>query len=253
MKERDVVDRVAAHPLLVGIDEEGRAAVRAAGIVATYAPGEWLSREGDEAAHYWLLLGGSVKVSYTSPDGFEVIVKVFHAPAAWAEMEVLTGQPHIENCIAVDKATCLKLPRVAFERVLDEHPRFMKNVLYDTCARFFIAAQNERALAFLPVSQRLANLLLVYLRLYGVPVEGGTAIRVKLTQSDLAAGLGAAKKSVTRTLAEWKEQGIVEQRGNTLVVTDVAALEQRSASDIIGVDWIAGRRVDEGRGPKRRV
>ena len=253
MRQADVAERLRTHPLLAGLDAATVKGVHAAGIVQTFAAGDCLIREGDPAVHYWLLLSGTLKVGYTSPDGFEVTVKVFAAPAAFAEMEVLTDQPHIENCFAIDKATMLKIPRVPFEALLDDHPRFMKNVLYDTCARFFIAAQNERALAFLPVSQRLANLLLVYMRIYGVSVEGGTAIRVRLSQADLAADLGVAKKSITRTLAGWGDDGILERRGTTLVIKDPAALEERSAHDVIGVDWIAGRRVDEGKGSRRRV
>ncbi len=44
---------------------------------------------------------------------------------------------------------------------MEQWPLLMNAVLLDTCARFFIAAQNERALAFLPVDKRLANLLLL--------------------------------------------------------------------------------------------
>lgn len=253
MRPTDVAKRLSEHPLLVDLPPTTRARLLELGVVQTFEPGAWLLREGAAPSHYWFLLGGTVKVSYTSPDGFEVTVKVFAAPGSWGEMELLTGHPHVENCVAVDKATTLKLSSKAFVELLDAEPRFMKAVLYDTCARFFIAAQNERALAFLSVAERLANLLLAYLRIYGVPVEGGTGIRIRLSQSDLAADLGVAKKSITRTLGEWREAGIIEQRGTTLVVTNVAALEEQSARDVIGVDWIAGRRVHEGRGPKRRA
>jgi CRP/FNR family transcriptional regulator len=258
---------LAQHPLLrevgraphdtkaAGDLERGRcaAALVEAGVIERFAADAYLSREGDPALHYWFLLSGSVRVSYASPEGFEVVVKVFHAPAAWAEMEVLTDQPHIEDCRAVDPALTLRVPRAPFEEIMERWPRFMKAVLLDTCARFFIAAQNERALAFLPVEKRLANLLLVYVRLYGVAVEGGVALRIKATQADLAAGLGAAKKSVTRALADWKAQGIVDQRGATIVITDLAALARKSAEDLIGVDWIAGSKLDDGRGTKKRV
>lgn len=257
---------LAAHPLLklVGgvdnVDEKALAdrrrcadALVDAGVIEVFDPDVYLSRDGDPAHHYWFLLDGSVRVSYASPEGFEVVVKVFHAPAAWAEMEVLTDQPHIEDCRAVDRSLTLRVPRKPFEAIMEQWPLFMKAVLLDTCARFFIAAQNERALAFLPVEKRLANLLLVYVRVYGVNVDGGVALRIKATQADLAAGLGAAKKSVTRTLAEWKAAGIVELRGSTLVITDLDGLVARSAEDLIGVDWVAGSDLDDGRGAKKRV
>jgi CRP-like cAMP-binding protein len=227
---------LVGHPLLVGTTAEARSTIAARGRLQTFEPGEFLSREGDPAEDYWLLLLGSVRVFYTSPDGFEVTVKVFRAPAAWAEIEVLTGFHHIEDCVAVDRATALRLARAEFEALLDAHPRFMRNVLYDTCARFLIAAQNERALAFLPVAQRLAHLLLAYLRIYGVPVPGGIGLRIKLSQADLANGLGATRKSVVRTLAQWKSMGVIATRGASLVVLDPARLQALTGLDLVGID-----------------
>ena len=184
-----------SHPILAGLSSSALDDVWQSGVVEHFEPGAALSREGDPARHYWLLLSGSVKVSYLSPDGFEVTVKLFGAPAAWAEMQVLTGKPHIEDCVAVDVSTSLKVPRAAFERLLEAWPRFMKNVLYDTCARFFISAQHERALAFLPVERRLANLLFAHVRMYGIPVEGGVDIELLFT-ADIVAG-----STVMRTMA----------------------------------------------------
>jgi CRP-like cAMP-binding protein len=240
------------HPLLTGVAEETLRHVVDASALQVYAPGEILNREGDPSEHYWLLCRGSAKVFYTSPEGFEVVVKIFHAPAAWAEMEILTGQPHIEDCVAVDRATVLKLPRASFEELLLESPRFMKNVLVDTCARFLIAAQNERALAFLSVPERLAHLLLAYVRLYGVPVEGGVAIRIKLSQNDLANGLGAARRSVVRALTDMQRDGVIAKRGTSYVVRDVEKLAALTAHGLIGVDWIAGTSVARGQGSRPR-
>jgi CRP-like cAMP-binding protein len=237
---------LAAHPLLRGCDDDARAAVLAAGRVQAFAPGDVLSREGD-VADYWLLCAGSVRVFYRSANGAEVTVKLFAAPAAWAEMEVLTHQPHMEDCAAVDRAVVVRVPAARFTALLDAHPRFMRNVLEDTCARFFIAAQGEKRLAFAPVPERVAHLVLSYVRMYAVPVDGGALIRVKLSQQDIAQGIGAAQKSVTRTLAEWTRAGWIEKRGKSYVVKDVAAIEGVLQTDAAGIDFVAGGGVRRGR------
>lgn len=240
------------HPILDGVSVAVRATILEQGLIRVYAPGTLLNAEGDPSDHYWFLCSGSARVFYRSPDGFEVTVKIFQAPAAWAEMEILTGHPHIEDCAAVDKATALLLPKQVFVRLLDEDRRFSHNVLYDTCSRFLIAAQNERALAFMPVEQRLAHMLLAYVRVYGVAVAGGVGIRIKLSHSDLARDLGVVKKSVTRTLARWREQRLLSKSGTSLVIHDVKGLARIASHELIGVDWIAGSRVDESRGTQLR-
>lgn len=250
--KRIVEQAVASHPIFEGVSAEVRARVLLEGRIQTFEPGELLSREGEPANDYWVLCSGSVRVYYSSPDGVEVTVKIFGAPAAWAEMEVLTGHAHIEDCSAVDRSTVLRLKRQNFEALLEASPRFMRNVLTDTCARFLIAAQHERALAFLSVKQRLANVLLMYVRMYGVPVKGGVGIRVKLSQGELANDLGVTKRSIARTLTNWTKQGLLRKSGTQYVVENLEALNALATQDIVGIDWVAGSRLDEGRGVRAR-
>ncbi len=239
-------EALRTHPLLANISEDALQRVVASGEVRIFQPGEILLREGDEAKFFWLLCSGSAKIFYSSPDGFEVVVKLFRAPAAFGEIELLTTHTHVENCTAVDRATVFRLPAPAFEALLDESPEFTRSLLNDTCARFLIAAQNERALAFLTVPQRLAHLLLAYVRLYGVRVDGGMAIRIKLSQNDLANGLGVARRSVVRAINSWQRDGILAKRGTSYVIRDLDRLAAFGAHGIVGVDWIAGSTKPKG-------
>lgn len=212
------------HPILRGVFAEHVKMLIDGGQTKTYAPGELLLREGASELFCFFLMSGSVKVFYTSPDGLEVVVKVFGAPAVFGEMECTTGIPYLESVVAVERAKALRVPASVLQRALETSHALSLNLLRDLSARLCIAAQNENALAFLPVGVRLANLLLTYVRLYGVPVEGGTLIRVKLSQDELANGLGVARKSVSRTFKAWQEQGLVTKRAGCLVVSDVEAL-----------------------------
>ncbi len=228
------------HPLLAGCAAGFHDAVFERARVASFAPGALLSREGDPA-DYWFLCVGSTRVFYRSPLGVEVTVKLFSAPAAWGEMEVLTHQPHMEDCAAVDRVVAVRVPAARFVALLDTDPRFARNVLEDCAARFYIAAQSEKKLAFASVEERIAHLLLSYLRLFGVPVDGGTHIRVKLSHTDIANGIGAAPKSVTRTLAGWQRAGWISKRGTSYVVHALDKLEDAVLHPVPGIDFVAGR------------
>jgi len=248
--------RVVAHPIVARLDDAAKDAIVAAGVLTPFLPGEHLSQEGDEVRFYWLLLEGTVRVYYRSSEGIEVTVKIFAAPAAWAEMQILTQHTHTEDCVCVEDAWCLCLPAAAFQKLLDAYPAFMRQVLEDTSARFLIAAQNERALAFLTVPERLAHLLLSYVRVYGEDVRGvggvsgGVRITTRLSHEQLAADLGVVKKSVTRTLSMWTEEGIIEKSGQSYVIRSLPALIERSPKGLLGVDWstgaaVRGRQVDD--------
>jgi CRP-like cAMP-binding protein len=243
---------VRAHPLVAGVDDEGVSAIVRAGVIKHYRANDVLTREGDKAWAYWFLLVGHTRVYYTSPEGLTVTVKLFAAPAAWAEMQVLHDWVHTEHCVAEDDVTCVCLPKVDFERLLLASPQFMKNVLVDAGARFLITAQHERALAFLKVPQRLAYLLLSYVRLHGEDIDGGVLIRHRLSQDELANGLGVARKSVMRAFADWIDAGVLKKRGAYYVVVDMERLRDEAPHDVLGIDWVAGGRLAEGVGANRR-
>jgi CRP-like cAMP-binding protein len=246
-------DLFGKHPILAGVPPSSVDAIFAHVVTKTFAAGETLTREGDKAWAYWFLVEGNVRVFYTSPEGLEVTVKLFGAPAAWAEMQVLHDWVHTEDCVAVSDVTCVCLPKAAFETLLEAHPKFMKNVLLDAGARFLIAAQHERALAFLTVPSRLAYLLLSYVRLHGVDDDGGVRIGIRLSQEELANGLGVARKSVVRAFKEWMDEGILEKRGAYYVVTNLERLQELAPGDVIGIDWVAGSKLAEGVGAKPRA
>lgn len=231
---------LAHHPLLAGCAPAFVDTVLTHARVQVFAPGDILSREGD-AADYWFLCVGSTRVFYRSPLGSEVTVKLFSAPAAWAEMEVLTHRPHMEDCAAVDRVVAVRVPARRFVELLDAEPRFCRNVLEDCAARFYIAAQSEKKLAFASVEERIAHLVLSYVRLFGVPVDGGLHIRVKLSHGDIANGIGAAQKSVTRTLTQWQRAGWISKRGTSYVVHALDKIEQAVLHPAPGIDFVAGR------------
>ena len=103
MTEAGRVERVIAalesHPILRGCPEGTVARVVEVGTVQSFAPGELLSREGDPA-DYWLLCQGSVRVLYRSEAGVEVTVKLFGAPAAWAEMAVRAPESSAASAVS---------------------------------------------------------------------------------------------------------------------------------------------------------
>ena len=242
-RRQDDVDKARAalrkHPLLAGCSIAFVDTVLKHARVVSFEAGDQLSREGDPA-DYWLLCAGSTRVFYRSPLGSEVTVKLFSAPAAWAEMEVLTHRPHMEDCAAVDRVVAVRVPAARFVLLLDADPRFCRNVLEDCAARFYIAAQSEKKLAFASVEERIAHLILSYVRAFGVPVDGGTHIRVKLSQTDIANGIGAAQKSVTRALAQWQKAGWISKRGTSYVVHAPDKIEEMVLHGVPGIDFVSG-------------
>ena len=57
--------------------------------------------------------------------------------------------------------------------------------------------------------------------------SGRMLIRQKVSQSDLAAMVGATRQSVNRALADLARDGLIQVDGRQITVNDVVALESR--------------------------
>jgi CRP-like cAMP-binding protein len=73
-------------------------------------------------------------------------------------------------------------------------------------------------------SIKLARLLL-QLSAKGQQTEQGTHIHCPLTEDAIGLYIGACQQTVNLALADFKNQGLVEQHGSTLVIPSLRALE----------------------------
>jgi hypothetical protein len=77
-------------------------------------------------------------------------------------------------------------------------------------------------------------------------------IRHRLSQEELANGLGVARKSLVPALTDWLDAGILKKRGYYYVVADIERLREHAPDDVLGIDWVAGGRLADGVGAARR-
>lgn len=235
------------HPVFEGVEREVVDDLVGRAIERTFEPQAHVLVEDHTELSFFILLKGSVKVLYRSPEGLEVVVKLFRAPAVFGEMECLTDVPYLETVEALERSLILELPRQEFLAALRRSHALTFNVLGDLAARLCIAAQNERSLAFHPVETRLANLLLTYVDFYGLPVPSGTRIRIPLSQDDLANALGVARRSVTRALKQWQDEDLIGKEGGCYVVKRREQLEAITDPTLLRIGYRTGARLVRGK------
>jgi CRP-like cAMP-binding protein len=212
-----------SHPLFFGVDPAVIARCSQAGTYRVVAPGAPLSSAGDPG-RLVLLLAGSAREASTTAEGEELMHALHRAPDVIGEVESVLGGPARTECRAIERCVVLQIDRAAVSAALGACPRFAANVARRLAARLQAAEEKQLALAFEAVGSRLAALLLEYAEVYGLPVPEGTKIRVPLCQDDLARSLGVARRSVTRALKGWLDQGCLAKRSGCYVIRDPRAL-----------------------------
>jgi CRP-like cAMP-binding protein len=218
------------------VDAKRRAKVIAASRLVPYRAGRPVVKEGDPPGAVFCLLEGAVRVFHRAPDKSELLVKLFRAPALFGEMEVLVGIPMLEFVSTVERSEILQVPATVFRELLDLEPRFLKALVIDLSARLCIATHNERALGFLDVETRLANLLNDYADLAGEHEDGALRIAVALTQDGMARDLAVSRRSLIRALEKLRREKLIAKRDGRYVILDRARLRARG-SGMLGLTY----------------
>lgn len=223
--EQELLAALRQNPVFARCSDESLAKLLVGAVALDVGARQGIFEEGSVADHYYVLIEGVIRVFHRCGDERQVTVKHLVPPTTFGDIEVLTGQPFIESTEALAPSRLVRLRADAFKEFLDTHHECARELLQLVCTRYCMAARNEHAL-FFDVQARLASLFLTYADLFGKRASDGVRIHLSLTYEDLANGVGIVRRSVTRTLGEWRDRGIVTRRKGWFVLHDVPKLEE---------------------------
>jgi CRP-like cAMP-binding protein len=216
---------IEAKDLLPGVEEEVVQAMLTAGKLRNIPAGQSICRENAEAAHFIILLKGAVKITHSLDDGREIVNELRKAPSFFGHVETLAGLNWLASVEALELCQVLDVPRDALASGLKRSGKLMTLLVSEDGRRLARAAYNQRSLANDAVEIRLARLLISYVEIFGLPIQGGTKIRIPLTQDELGDALAVNRRSIIRALQEWKDRNLVFKSGDSYAVSDIPALE----------------------------
>jgi CRP-like cAMP-binding protein len=217
------------HPILDGVESNDSGALLARTRALRASAGDILLSEQDEAEAVYLLQSGSVRLVCHRPDGCEFVLGVLRAPAVLGATECLNGGRQMASAVALEACRFLSVPRAAVLAGMARSPRLTLNILQDVAAQLRLAHRRQRMLALDTTQERLAAVLASLMDELGVPVRDGIRIRVRLSQDDLAAMIGATRRSVARAIQPWLEAGVITKQSGRFVVRDAAVVSAVAA------------------------
>ena len=172
--------------------------------------GKAVFRQDDPGSSLYVIESGVVKVQRTSPEGKEVILTILGPGDFFGELALLDGEPRSADAVAKEDTALLVLERDDFLAFLDKSPAVATKLLAALSRRLRRTDQLVQDAAFLDVPARLARALL---QLSESP-EAATG----LTQSELAAMVGASRESVNRWLQFYRRRGLIESASGSIRV-----------------------------------
>jgi CRP/FNR family cyclic AMP-dependent transcriptional regulator len=177
----------------------------------------------------YVLLRGSVKVHLFTPDGAEVILAVLGPGEVVGEMSLVDSLGRSASVTTLEESVFLWIDRTTFRSCIEGSLVLARNLADVLSRRVRLANAHLLSLAALDVSGRVASQVLSLSREYGEETPDGVRIPMRLTQSDLAALLGASRVRVNQALGYLRKRGLISiDREGRFTVHDENALAQRA-------------------------
>ena len=198
-----------------------------------FADRQVLFERGEPADRAFLLFEGAHEVVQGSQSGRSVVLKVVTPLTVAGSVELLAGEPdYLETIRIAGDAVLYVLEADDFLSVVARNQGALTESACDVAQCFCGAARYEASRLF-DNDVVLATLMSAYASVFGEPTRKGTRIRLRRSQSDLAAATGIAERSVNRVLADWQKLGLVSKTAGLYTLHDVGAV-QRLAGPLEG-------------------
>ena len=182
------------------------------GVARTLSDGDYVCRRDQPVDVAWVAVRGQLEVFQTSDNERSYLARIVRAPTLLCLKECLAGETSCLQTVRVlESAELVAMPRAAELALLRNNPDLCLNTLVEVCRTFCGAVRLESNRMHLAESL-LANVMLAYATACGEPWDGGTRLRVKRTQLDLANAIGSNERTVNRVLTAWKEAGFTDRR-----------------------------------------
>ena len=187
-------------------------------IQRTYVKGQMILLEDDLGQTFFVIAGGSVKITRLSDDGREVILAMLGESDFFGEMSLLDGAGRSANVVALEASEVLTLSRNNFLEILQNYPKISISLLDELTQRIRKSDQQIESLSLSDVEQRIGITLIRLAEELGTIKQGNVKIKNLPYQQDIANMAGTSRETVSRTFKLLEEKGLVTREGRKLTI-----------------------------------
>ena len=171
--------------------------------------------EGDRATGAYLIISGKVKTIKMNADGRELMTGMYETDDFLGFNAILYNETYIDSATVLEDSELCFFPKAQLEELLQFYPdvagKFLKILSKDLRDKDIQLLD----LAYQSARKRIAESIL---RLFQHDTTDEESISI--SRDDLAAMSGTACETVSRTLTEFKNEGLIQRKGSHISILD---------------------------------
>ena len=174
----------------------------------------------------FILKSGLMKITIEDQNGREIILRMVYPTDFFGEMALLDGMPRSATVTTQEPSEALIIYRQHFLGLIDQAPRILLNMTAVLSRRLRKMNELIRSLVFFDVYGKVARVLLTLAGEKGRATAQGTVIDLRLTQQELAELAGMSRETMTRTLRDFQQAGVVRIESGIITILEIDMLQR---------------------------
>jgi CRP-like cAMP-binding protein/AmiR/NasT family two-component response regulator len=171
--------------------------------------------DGDKGNGLYLLLTGKVKTIKMAEDGRELMTGIYKTDEYLGVNATLTNDSYNDTATALEDSTLCLIPKEQLDRLINLYPEVAREFIKLLANNVKDKEEQLLQLAYNSVRKRMAGAIL---RLHHQQPNADHSF--KISREDLAALAGMATETVSRTLSDFKDEGLIDKKGSNITVLD---------------------------------
>jgi CRP/FNR family transcriptional regulator len=221
-KQTALANALRSCQLFTGVATEDLNNLAAITVAKSLDKGAYLFHEGDPSHGFYIVQTGAINVHRVNAAGKEQVIHVFRTGESFAEASLATERGYPADARAVEPSQVLLVQKAGFLALLKRQPELALRMLASMSSHLRVLVGQIEDLTMKDVETRLANWLVK--RCPNPDAQKPVTIELTITKRVLAAELGTVSETFSRTLAKFREQGLVAVKGRALTVLCPAKL-----------------------------
>lgn len=166
-----------------------------------------LYTEGQRALQVWYIVDGKIKTYLVHGDGKELITGIYGAGDCVGYAAAISGGVHSDNAQVLEDAQLIAIPRAEFLRLLENDGTLARQIVRWLAHRSGDKDAGLLNFAYSSLRKKVANGILS-LAANGRLEQAGRRY-ISISRENLAAFVGSAPESLTRTLGDFRKEGLI--------------------------------------------
>lgn len=179
--------------------------------------------EEDEPTHIYYVKKGQVKTYKRFKDGRELSSALYQSGDFFGYESLFTESAYEDNAATLADCELVLIPKVDFTDYLYQHQPLSAAFIRLLSGSIRDKENQMLQLAYFSVRKRVADALIQVAEKFG-NIENDSST-IKISRDDLAAMVGTASETVSRMLADFKEEKLIEKTGNAIKICSISKLK----------------------------